>query len=432
MNRGEHTDGPGAEDPGAAGPPGDLPARPAPDFTVVISGDGSAAVDGEPVRTEAGESVDAAVLDRLHRHAVDRDSTVTAAVTDPSAGHVTYVEVAPDGSSRLLDQPEQQERQERQPEPAPAAVAPGPTAVRSTRTGTRTRQSDDEYEPARLLERPLVIGPVALLVAGAVIVPLVMLGSGGSDDGEPTGQAARATAPQRTASPSPRTAAPTVSVSPSVGSLSPSPSPTKPKAKPKPTPKVPGGAGGEGGAGGATVTVRPPKATTTVTAKPPAETAATAVKRLARNDPSGRHICYRAYVSGRGWQKPVCDGTVAGTTGQNLPIKALNIAVSGTGGTAANAFVHNPRSTDGAGIWQPKWTPNTANGKNIYIGSAKRSAPSMLGFAINIGSGGRICQAAHVQDTGWSETGCADPRPDFVTGGSFSNDRWLEAVKFTV
>ncbi|MET9056883.1 hypothetical protein ABZX99_03560 [Streptomyces antibioticus] len=429
MNRGEHTDGPGAEDPGAAGPPGDLPARPAPDFTVVISGDGSAAVDGEPVRTEAGESVDAAVLDRLHRHAVDRDSTVTAAVTDPSAGHVTYVEVAPDGSSRLLEQPEQPERQ---PEPAPAAVAPGPTAVRRTRTRTRTRQSDDEYEPARLLERPLVIGPVALLVAGAVIVPLVMLGSGGSDDGEPTGQAARATAPQRTASPSPRTAAPTVSVSPSLGSPSPSPSPTKPKAKPKPTPKVPGGAGGEGGAGGATVTVRPPKATTTVTAKPPAETAATAVKRLARNDPSGRHICYRAYVSGRGWQKPVCDGTVAGTTGQNLPIKALNIAVSGTGGTAANAFVHNPRSTDGAGIWQPKWTPNTANGKNIYIGSAKRNAPSMLGFAINIGSGGRICQAAHVQDTGWSETGCADPRPAFVTGGSFSNDRWLEAVKFTV
>ncbi|MFF2212977.1 hypothetical protein [Streptomyces antibioticus] len=426
MNRGEHTDGPGAADPGAAGPAGDLPGRPAPDFTVVISGDGSAAVDGEPVRTETGESVDAAVLDRLHRHAVDRDSTVTAAVTDPSAGHVTYVEVAPDGSSRLLDQPDQPERQ---PEPAPAAVAPGPTAVRSTRTGTRTRQSDDEYEPARLLERPLVIGPVALLVAGAVIVPLVLLGSGGSDDGEPTGQAARATAPQRTASPSPRTAAPTVSVSPSVGSLSPSPSPTKPKAKPKPTPKVPGGAGGEGGA---TVTVRPPKATTTVTAKPPAETAATAVKRLARNDPSGRHICYRAYVSGRGWQKPVCDGTVAGTTGQNLPIKALNIAVSGTGGTAANAFVHNPRSTDGAGIWQPKWTPNTADGKNIYIGSAKRNAPSMLGFAINIGSGGRICQAAHVQDTGWSETGCADPRPAFVTGGSFSNDRWLEAVKFTV
>ncbi|MGW1321921.1 hypothetical protein ACWD64_05295 [Streptomyces antibioticus] len=418
MNRGEHTDGPGAEDPGAAGPPGDLPGPPAPDFTVVISGDGSAAVDGEPVRTETDESVDAAVLDRLHRHAVDRDSTVTAAVTDPSAGHVTYVEVAPDGSSRLLEQPE----------PAPTAVAPRPTAVRRTRT--QTRQSDDEYEPARLLDRPLVIGPVALLVAGAVIVPLVMLGSGGSDDGEPTGQAARATAPQRTASPAPRTAAPTVSVSPSVGSPSPSPSPTKPKAKPKPTPKptpkVPGGADG------ATVTVRPPKATTTVTAKPPAETAATAVKRLARNDPSGRHICYRAYVSGRGWQKPVCDGTTAGTTGQNLPIKALNIAVSGTGGTAANAFVHNPRSTDGLGVWKPKWTPNTDDGKNIYIGSAKRSAPNMLAFAINVGSGGRICQATHVHDIGWSETGCADPRPDFATGGSFSNDRWLEAVKFTV
>jgi uncharacterized protein YjdB len=168
-----------------------------------------------------------------------------------------------------------------------------------------------------------------------------------------------------------------------------------------------------------------------VTVKSAAETAATTVNRLADNDP-GRHICYRAYVAGQGWQKPVCDGTVAGTTGQNRAVKALNIAVRGTGGVAANAFVHNPDSTDGKGIWKPHWTPNTADGKDIYIGSTKKSAPNMLGYAINIGSGDRICQLANVHNDGWEQLGCADPRPEYTFGGTLSNDLWLEAVKFAV
>ena len=165
-------------------------------------------------------------------------------------------------------------------------------------------------------------------------------------------------------------------------------------------------------------------------AKPALDTAATAVNQLARNDP-GRHICYRAYVASRGWQKPVCDGTVAGTTNQNRSIKALDIAVRGTGGVAANAFVHKPGSTDGKGVWKPHWTANTADGKDIYIGSTKKNAPNMLGFAINIGSGGQICQAAHVGNIGWGQWGCVGPRPDYVFGGTLSNDLWLDAVKFT-
>ncbi|WP_437015080.1 hypothetical protein [Streptomyces sp. enrichment culture] len=87
-----------------------------------------------------------------------------------------------------------------------------------------------------------------------------------------------------------------------------------------------------------------------------------AVKRLAANDPSGRHICSRAYVSGQGWQKPVCDGTIAGTSGRNRPIKALNIAVHGVGGSAANAFRHTAEPVDGRGKWQPNWTAVTGDG----------------------------------------------------------------------
>ncbi|MEV2210856.1 hydrolase [Streptomyces sp. NPDC050997] len=213
---------------------------------------------------------------------------------------------------------------------------------------------------------------------------------------------------------------------------SPSATPTPPP-QPSVTPTTPvveetqdaaageGGGGGGGGGGG----------TATVTAQPPQDTAATAVNRLAKDDPTGRHICYRAFVTGDGWQKPVCDGTFAGTTGQNKPIKALNIAVYGAGGSAANAFLHNPESTDGKGRWSPSWTAIVADGKNNYIGSSKKDAPDMLGFAINIGSG-KVCQTARVHGFDWGAQGCADPRPRYIFGGALENDRWLEAVKFTV
>ncbi len=215
----------------------------------------------------------------------------------------------------------------------------------------------------------------------------------------------------------------TLAPSPSA-SATPPPQPTAtPPSAPEQSKGAAGGAdAGAGGGGGATATV---------TAKPPQDTAATAVRRLARNDPSGRHVCYRAFVTGRGWQKPVCDGTIAGTTGQETPIKALNIAMAGTGGSAANAFVHNPESTDGKGSWEPQWTAIIADGEDNYIGSTKKDAPYMLGFVINIGSG-QVCQTAHVRNSGWGDQGCAQPRPNFTFGGTLDNSLWLEAVKFTV
>ncbi|MET7742784.1 hypothetical protein [Streptomyces sp. NPDC005385] len=587
MSRGEETEEPitGGVDPAAPGKPMDLgkpePAGEAagavPRFAVVISGDGSAAIDGEPVPAAEGATVDAAILDVLHGYARDLDTTVTATISDPSAGYVASVEVAPDGSSKLVDQQEQQpettpapvpvpipvpasehtgtptaeaEQGERAgdftgepddewdddsyaeaaddgaapdddavdeyddaddyadddaadddgdeydveaytleqqrlresaplppPPPAPnapsssypsspsysddddddddeaegetegegdeiagfgadsgreggfpvagAAARPAPQLVR--RPGSR--QSDDEYRGPGLLHRPMVVGPVALVVAALVIVPLVILGSGGSDDGGHRKEAARSSeetsrSPQAEKSGPISTSSPSLPPPPSV-SASPSAKPKKSKDATKKA-KEPGSGGG---GVVVTVTARPPQAT--VTAKPPQDTAASAVKRLARNDPSGRHICYRAYVSGQGWQKPVCDGTMAGTTNQNRPIKALNIAVSGSGGSSANAFVHNSASKDGRGKWMPQWTPVRADGTNNYIGSAKQSAPNMSGFAINVGTG-RVCQLAKVHSYAWGGQGCADARPGYIFGGALENDRYLEAVKFTV
>jgi hypothetical protein len=488
------------------------PSGPVPRHAVVISGDGSATIDGEPVLVADGESVDTAILDRLHGYARDLNAGVTATISDPSAGYVAFVEVAPDGSSSLLEQQETQEQQDVPPEPGeegvgaapfgPVAVyglaeadddeaegnedeaeaddlddsdsdsdfdssdnhedddggrgegvgvgveaypreqqsrptAPPPPVVRlapkaAPRNGTR--QSDDEYKSPGLLHKPLVIGPVALSVAALVVVPLVILGSSAPDDGGRQKQAGRSSA---------ETGTPLVEDTPSATSSAvhalPSATAVSPSAKPKASkrvkaPKSEGAAGrgvGAGGGGGVTVTVtaKPPRAT--VTAKPAQDTAATAVNRLHRSDPSGRHICYRAYLSGQGWQKPVCDGTLAGTTSGTHPIQALNIAVYGGAGSAANAFIHDAKSTSGQGKWKPHWTAVIADGKNNYIGSTKSGAPYMTGFAINIGSG-QVCRTAKVHGYDWGSADCTQPRPGYIFGGTLENTRWLEAVKFWV
>ncbi|WP_406469145.1 hypothetical protein OH738_18680 [Streptomyces hirsutus] len=515
---------------------------PSPHFTVVISGDGSAAIDGEPVQVAEGEAVDAAILDTLHGHARDRGITVTAAISDPAAGYVAFVEVSPDGSSSLLEQQQEPEASAPVPAPAPSlvkgdalddadddgpaggtgpAVAPGvdaheeahddfdeaayalpepegpppPPPSDGPRAGagagagsgpepgagpgagvgrgrglgwdsgsgsasrsesatrpvpppkparrTASRQSDDAFEGPGLLSRPLVVGPVALGVAALVVVPLVILGSGGSDGGGNQEQAAARASSSPSAEVSPTLETPPRPTPPPPGPTSASPSAepkdkdkdkdkskAKDKNKPQPKPTYTPGAK-SGGRVTVTVTATPPKDTTTVTAKPPQDTAASAVKRLAGNDPSGRHICYRAYVAGQGWQKPVCDGTIAGTSGQNRPIKALNIAVHGVDGSAANAFRHSSKPVDGRGEWEPSWTAITGDGKNFYIGSSKRNAPNMLGFAINVGSG-EVCHAVRLRQGDWAQRTCSKPRPDYTFGGTLDNDVWLEAVKFTV
>ncbi|MEV6509129.1 hypothetical protein AB0M61_23810 [Streptomyces sp. NPDC051642] len=535
MSRGEETDEPTtADDHAVSGEPVDLskaesaeePSGPAPRYAVVISGDGSAAIDGEPVPLADGETVDAAILDRLHGYARDRNTTVTATISDPAAGYVAFVEVAPDGSSSLLEQegqlpepaqelgpvrpplgdvepavqavhPEpyepmvgagpsgddddlddpdhpddraddrdddldddlednlehgdddgdgnrddgddpfdveaytlEQERERRLAGPPPPPPPPSPAVrpVSKVAPGNGRRQSDDEYASPGLLHKPLVVGPVALAVAALVIVPLVILGSGAPDDGGRQKQTARSGA-ETSGTPLAEETAPTDSASAST--LLPPPSATaSSSAKPKTSKgaKAPKSGGGTGGLAGVTVTVtaKPPRAT--VTAKPAQDTAATAVNRLHRSDPSGRHICYRAYLSGQGWQKPVCDGTLAGTTSGTHPIQALNIAEYGGAGSAANAFVHNPASTNGQGKWEPQWTAVMGDGKNNYIGSTKSGAPYMTGFAINIGSG-QVCRSAIVHGYDWGSADCAQPRPGYIFGGTLENTRWLEAVK---
>ncbi|MFE0877939.1 hypothetical protein ACFW4X_24300 [Streptomyces smyrnaeus] len=80
------------------------PAPPPPSrFEVLIARDGSVALNGERMPTADGEEVHVAVLDVLHRAAQERDEPVEATVLDlRENGSATFIQVAPDGSSRLL------------------------------------------------------------------------------------------------------------------------------------------------------------------------------------------------------------------------------------------------------------------------------------------------------------------------------------------
>ncbi|MGV9557064.1 hydrolase [Streptomyces sp. NPDC003522] len=200
---------------------------------------------------------------------------------------------------------------------------------------------------------------------------------------------------------------------PSKANAAPPPPPaSEPAAEPEAS--ATSGAGGDGGGGGG-ASEEP---------EPEERTAATAVQELAARS-EGRHICYRAYVADRGWQEPVCDGAEAGTVGKDLPIKALNIAVSGVEGTAGNgAYVVEGWKTG------DKWA-SAADGVDMYFGSTKESLSPLQGYTIKVNDGS-VCQNAHVADKGWMGLGCTKPG-DWMYGGSpMEEAKNLEAVRFTV
>ncbi|MFJ4837539.1 hydrolase [Streptomyces sp. NPDC088746] len=166
----------------------------------------------------------------------------------------------------------------------------------------------------------------------------------------------------------------------------------------------------------------------------PERTAATAVQQLAADDPSGRHICYRVHVAGQGWTDAVCDGETAGAEGKGKPIKAVNIAVSGTQGTSGGAFVHDPASANGTGHYPDPWS-NAADGIDNYVGSTKKDAPNMLGFSVSVDGGkGAVCQSTYVHDDSWLGLECDEPGNgyDFTYAGTHDNESWIEAVRLTV
>ncbi|MCX4763601.1 hydrolase [Streptomyces sp. NBC_01275] len=172
-----------------------------------------------------------------------------------------------------------------------------------------------------------------------------------------------------------------------------------------------------GGGGGGDTTSKEPAA-------PEEETAADAVMKVAAQS-DGRHICYRAYVADQGWQDPVCDGAIAGTTGKGIPIKALNIATSGTKGVNGNG-AHVVEGWPTGGDWS-----HAADGVDMYIGSTKEALSPMEGFTIGVNDGS-VCQSTHIKNTGWLAMGCTKPTEWVYAGSPMEQKLQLEAVRLTV
>ncbi|MFF3645716.1 hydrolase [Streptomyces sp. NPDC002564] len=197
------------------------------------------------------------------------------------------------------------------------------------------------------------------------------------------------------------------SPSPPAGAA-PSEPPKEPEEKPDTSgdegPEEPEGGGGGGGGD----------------EEPAERTAADAVGELGE----GRHICYRAYV-GDAWQAPVCDGEEAGAAGGGTPIKALNIAVSGTRGVSGTgAFVGEGWRT---GI---PWS-NAEDGKDMVFGSTKSDDPALEAYTFKVVDGS-ACSDAFVQGRDWMGEVCTDPGNWKYHGSPIEQYQQLESVRFTV
>lgn len=143
-------------------------------------------------------------------------------------------------------------------------------------------------------------------------------------------------------------------------------------------------------------------------------------QRLTHRSAGGRHICYAAHVQNNGWQAPVCDGAVAGTTGQGLRVEALSIVVSGVGGLCANAHLQNLG-------WQG-WNCRE-DGVQLFVGTTGQ-ALRMEGLDLTAGTG-TICAEAHVERIGWQGRRCV-PSPLIVSVGTSGQALRMEAITLTV
>ncbi|MFC8224480.1 hydrogenase expression protein HypA [Streptomyces sp. NPDC057287] len=379
---------------------------------------------------EAGEGADARTRSAQRAGTAGTASTASGTGTAPGTG-------GPVPSAEEVSEPASADSEESTTTSASAAPASGPAAAHAATgavggqprtavavaaasgggagTGTGTRAAGE-----LLGSRPKKPMLAAAAIIGAILVSVPFLVAG-QDDGKPEKERTQNAAgtvlgAERSEQPENYT------------SKSPSPSATPSKEKEKVKPSEPPAA--------KPVAVPPPvtperKPTATVTAKAPPNTAASALSGLAKSDPEGRHICYRAFVSGSGWQTPVCDGTMAGTAGQGKQITALNIAVWNVGGSSANALQHDQGSTSGSAKWAPSWTATVADGKNNYIGSSKKGAPFLTGFAMNVGKG-NVCHTARLDGGGWGPQYCKNSRPEYMFVGTTDNSKWFEAVKLTV
>ncbi|MEV0036458.1 hypothetical protein [Streptomyces sp. NPDC050804] len=97
------------------------------EFSVIVTSAGTAFLDGRRVLVPRRHAVESVVLDALHQRARTGGEPVLVRVEDRQEGYATLLEVAPDGSSRLLER--SVPNAPSVPETDPAETNPAETAV---------------------------------------------------------------------------------------------------------------------------------------------------------------------------------------------------------------------------------------------------------------------------------------------------------------
>ncbi|MFE9404135.1 polysaccharide deacetylase [Streptomyces sp. NPDC006530] len=133
--------------------------------------------------------------------------------------------------------------------------------------------------------------------------------------------------------------------------------------------------------------------------------------------PNARVVCYAAHVQDIGWQPAVCDGNVAGTTGQSRQMEALAISTSDVGGVCANAHL--------ADIGWQGWACGR-DGDVVTVGTTGQSR-RMEALGVQVGTGSVGAQA-HVEGYGWLSSVSGNP----VYAGTTGQSRRMEAVRVWV
>ncbi|MFJ4821042.1 hypothetical protein [Streptomyces sp. NPDC088801] len=147
-------------------------------FAVRIPGEGLAEINGELLAVGQDRSVHEAVLDRLQQYAQERAAAVEATVDEGPGGAHFVLQVAPDGSSRLVDPTERAEsadHAQEPPPPGPAASAVAPVSVDSGPAASAVAPVSVDSGPAASAVAPVSAAPapapasaVATAVATAV------------------------------------------------------------------------------------------------------------------------------------------------------------------------------------------------------------------------------------------------------------------------
>ena len=128
-------------------------------------------------------------------------------------------------------------------------------------------------------------------------------------------------------------------------------------------------------------------------------------------------VCYTAHVQNRGWQPEVCDGAVAGTTGQGLQIEAIKVRLTPV---SSNQFICYQVYVQDNG-WQSK---KACNGEVAGTTGQTRRIEAIKIWAGGIDYPG-VCYQAHIQEIGWQPY----PYCNEAIAGTTGQSRRLEAIQ---